>query len=134
MKLHSTLAVHHIGCLTDNLQRSIETYRQMGFSKFSEIMFIQSQQIRVCFVETGNNFFVELIEFSEHQAALKKMFTKGNLFYHVAYKVEHAEQKIIELQDAGFHLVNQFQSEAFPGKTCTFLYSPEMQLIELIES
>ncbi len=132
--MHKTqLTPHHIGCLTDNIKKSISTYEKMGFSAKSEIYFVSSQNVKVCFIEIRNLFYLELIEFSKENHSLNKIFKTGNPYYHIGYQVGNIQSAISELQAQGFYLVNQFSSEAFQGNLCAFLYSPEMQLIELIE-
>jgi methylmalonyl-CoA/ethylmalonyl-CoA epimerase len=128
------LAVHHFGCLTKNMDASIETYKSMGFTNASEIYVIKAQNVRVCFIAIGNNVFLELVEFTDDSAALKALFKSKNPYYHVGYLAEDIRSTIAELVAKGFYLVNEFSSEAFNGRTCAFLYSPEMHLIELIEA
>lgn len=127
------LLAHHIGCVTENMESSIAIYKQMGFQNISEVFFIQSQQVKVCFIETANNFFLELVEVLPSNVSLNKILKSKNPYYHVGYLVEDISASIAQLQNIDFYLVNQFSSEAFQGKQCAFLYSPEMHLIELIE-
>jgi len=126
--------MHHVGCLTLDINKSIENYAKMGFGNVSEIYSISEQKVRVCFVETGDKVYVELIEFSEDNPTLMAIYKNKNRYYHVGYLVDDFKQAVEELVSQGYYLVNEFSSEAFQGKSCAFLYSPELQLIELIES
>ena len=127
------LVPHHVGCLTLDIEKSATVYENMGFPNRSEEFAIKSQQVKVCFVEIGKNFFLELVEFSQDNPTLSKIFKSNNPYYHLGYLVASIATAIQQLEGQGFYLVNQFNSEAFKGKPCAFLYSPEMHLIELIE-
>jgi methylmalonyl-CoA/ethylmalonyl-CoA epimerase len=128
------MTAHHIGCLTDDMSSSIATYTALGFSNISPIYHVTLQQVSVCFIEIKNGFYLELVEFATTNTTLKKLFSNGQRYYHTGYLVNNIDNKINMLQSQGFYLVNKFSSEAFEGRQCAFLYSPQMQLIELIEN
>ena len=129
------LIFHHVGCLTRNIAQSVLFYKeQLGFRHISEVIGIASQQVKVCFIETGPGIFLELIEPVGDNAALGKMLKNNNPYYHIAYRVNDMGTMIEKLQKAGCYLVNRFFSEAFGNKECAFMYTPEMQLLELIET
>jgi hypothetical protein len=130
----SQLTAHHVGCLTENIGQSAEQYKTLGFKNVSEVYSIADQKVKVCFIEIRDDFFLELVECSPEQKGLKKILNSGNPYYHVGYKVSDFEKAIAELQQHDYRLINRFNSEAFGGKQCAFLYSPEMHLIELIEA
>ncbi len=130
---NTKLRAHHIGCLTNDMQSSIAAYRKLGFQNISEVTFVSSQKVKVCFVEIKQGFYLELVEFSETNHALQKIFKSNNPYYHVGYWVDNIDVCIADLELEGYYIVSQFNSEAFNGKRCAFMYSPEMHLIELIE-
>ena len=131
---HPKFKAHHIGCLTEDITQSLLHYKSLGFESISEIYPIAAQKVNVCFVEIQSNFYLELVEFHPENAALKRIFKNSNPYYHVGYLTENVPTAIKMLENEGFRLVNQFNSEAFKNKLCAFLYSPEMHLIELIEA
>jgi len=128
------LTAHHIGCLTENMAHSISHYQTMGFTNISSVYLIASQKVNVCFVEIKNGFYLELVEFLPDNTSLKRMFKNSNPYYHIGYLVQDISATIQLLQAQDFRLISQFNSEAFNGKFCAFLYSPEMHLVELIEA
>ena len=129
------LQLHHIGCLTENITETLHTYTHMlGFKKVSEVIAVEAQQVKVCFIETAPGVFLELVEPGGDNAALKKILKSKNPYYHTGYLVDNMPLAIEQLQQEGFYLVNRFVSEAFDNRECAFLYSPEMHLIELIET
>jgi methylmalonyl-CoA/ethylmalonyl-CoA epimerase len=128
------LRFHHIGCLSVNILETLATYSAMGFNNVSEIFTITNQKVKVCFVETAPEAFIEFIEPIGDNPTLQKILKSGNSYYHVGYTTPNIDRSIDMLEDNGFRLVNTFYSEAFHNKRCAFMYSPEMHLIELIES
>lgn len=129
----SELNAHHVGCLTKDIGKSIGVYREMGFQNISDIYSISSQSVNVCFIEIRKGFYLELVEFSQGNSSLERIFQNGTPYYHVGYTVENMDSTICLFQKRGFWILNKFHSEAFNGRLCVFLYSPEMHLIELIQ-
>jgi catechol 2,3-dioxygenase-like lactoylglutathione lyase family enzyme len=132
--LPNSLQFHHIGCLTESMENSINTYtQQLGFKKASDIITIEAQQVEVCFLETAPGVFLELVKPLSNDSFLTAILKTKNPYYHTGYLVKDISSTIDGLQEAGFYLVNRFRSEAFANKECAFLYTQEMHLIELIE-
>ena len=128
------LKFHHIGCLVGNIDESIKHYRVMlGPKSISDKIFISSQKVMVCFVDMGNEGFVELIESMDEGSVVEGLRRKGFNYYHVGYSVSDLDKTIKELESSNFKLIDIFNSEAFDDKRCAFMYTPEMHLIELIE-
>ena len=126
---------HHVGCLVDNLEESILTYSNLlGFDPPSEIYDISSQKVKVCFIKNTADSFIELVEPYEDNTSLRKMLKKGQTFYHTAYTVKNFDEALEEMESKGAKFMPVFTSEAFNNRRCVFLYTPELQLIELIES
>ena len=129
------LELHHIGCLVDNIEESVQRYKRLfKETQASEIVFISAQQVNVCFVKVPiHNVFLELIESKAEDSVISKLKNKGFTYYHLGYYVKDMQKTIETLEDENFKFINTFTSEAFNNKKCSFLMSPEMHLIELIE-
>lgn len=130
------MRLHHIGYIVEDIDKGISVYQPLisNESKIkSEIYHIQDQKVKVCFLDIGNDIFIELVEPAEDNKPLKKMKKKGIGYYHLGFLVEDIRQKIEELEVAGYRQLNLFSSEAFQGRLCSFLLSPDLQLVELIE-
>jgi catechol 2,3-dioxygenase-like lactoylglutathione lyase family enzyme len=128
------LRFHHIGCLTEDIERSIASYSELfGFNRISRIFNISDQEVKVCFIETSPDTFLELIEPTGVNPTLRKLIKSNNLYYHIGYLTPEIESAIESFIKKDFKLVNTFHSEAFQNRKCAFLYSPDMHLIELIQ-
>ena len=127
---------HHLGCLVNRIEEAIEQYRQMHGQNLvaSNMYTIKDQQVRVCFLNITENMLLEFVEVDEENKTLGRMMRKGITFYHLGYKVIKIDESINRLLNDGYRLVNSFNSEAFEGKKCAFLISPQQHLIELIQA
>lgn len=128
------LFLHHIGCLTENIGISIKTYQNdLGFVSVSKLFNIEAQKVVVCFVETAPNIFIELVQPSIDNKSLQKLLKNKVSFYHIGYLTTNFDVTLENLISKNFYHINTFFSEAFNNKKCAFLYTPEMQLIEIIQ-
>lgn len=127
------LEFHHIGILVDDIESAVENYK--GLFEGSSVdgpYEIVSQGVKVCFLsmDKGHLEFVEGIGDSSILDVMKKRKVK---YYHVGYLVRDVDATIDALCCRNHRHVSTFSSEAFAGRKCAFLFSPEMHLIELIE-
>ena len=61
------------------------------------------------------------------------LLKKNTSYYHIGYKVKDIVATILKLETMNYKTMEIFYSEAFNGKRCVFLFTPEAHLIELIE-
>jgi methylmalonyl-CoA/ethylmalonyl-CoA epimerase len=130
----SGLHQHHIGCLVHNIESfKEENDPTWGKASYSQIHTVSTQDVKVCFLQFSSDTIIELVEPGPENQALSRMIQKGITFYHVGFITDAYEKSVKKLVNGGFRLVNEFNSEAFGGKRCAFLFHPQLQLIELIE-
>jgi catechol 2,3-dioxygenase-like lactoylglutathione lyase family enzyme len=128
------LVVHHIGCVVSSIEESLETYKStLGFSNCSEVFFVSSQAVKVCFLEIGRGTYLELVEPMDQNSAVAKLLKKRHSYYHVGYKTSNFKKDVNDLERKGAKLITRFKSEAFNNKECAFYYTEELHMIELIE-
>ena len=128
------LRFHHVGVIVSSIKKSLDHYKLMfSENKISKEFHIASQGVKVCFIETGNNVFLELIEPVDEGGSVAHLIEKKIKYYHAGYVVSNMDQTIDYLCSKDFKHLETFSSEAFDGKRCAFLYTPELHLIELIE-
>jgi len=128
------MKLHHIGCLVDDIEISKEMYRKVfKFSNISETIYVSSQRVYICFIEIGNDTYLELIQPEDETSPLLKYRQKNINYYHLAYLVKNIDEVVAELCSKDAILLTSFPSEGFNHRKAVFLYSPERHLIELIE-
>ena len=129
------LELHHIGNLVEDIDSAVLTYRLLyGEECASDKIFVSSQGVFVCFINTGKNVFIELVQPVDETSSVFRMRKKGISYYHLAYVTKNFETTSEYLLSCNFKVLNLFYSEAFENKRCQFMYSPEGELIELIEN
>jgi methylmalonyl-CoA/ethylmalonyl-CoA epimerase len=134
MNFVNTLHYHHVGLLVESIEESIAHYRTLfGSSNISDIIFIQSQKVKICFVKNAPNSYIELVQPIGDDSIVAKLLKKRTSYYHLAYKVSNIENAVAELEQLNYKPLAYFNSEAFNDKRCIFLFTPETHLIELIE-
>lgn len=129
------LKMHHVGCLVENIEEAFNNYKILiSDISISKIYFIEEQKVKVAFLNISDQLFLELVEVTDETTSLYKMKKKGVSFYHLAFLDSDFDNRVIYLQNNNYRLISIFNSEAFDGNKCAFFYTPDMQLIELIEA
>lgn len=129
----AALTFHHTGLLTENLEETASHYAEIfGPQAVSAVYFVQSQQVKVCFVQVGADAFIELVQPVSEDSVVSNLLKKRISYYHTGYKVKDLSRAIERLEQLHYKAMTPFASEAFEGKSCVFLLSPEGTLIELI--
>jgi len=130
-----SLTYHHSAILVKNMQEAVENYAALfGAGAVSQVYSISSQLVNVCFVSTGNNTNIELVQPFAGNNAFDAYFKRGIHYYHIAYKAQNFDEATEQLVTAGYRLLNTFFSEAFNNKRCAFLLTPQGHLTEIIEA
>jgi len=134
-RIESRLLFHHVGVLVVSMHEARMQYaRLFGEEHVSAVIEIDSQKVRVCFVRIGEGSFLELVESMDATSKVAGMLKRQTTYYHVGYKVDDIEKAVDEMQALNYKPGEYFFSEAFNGKRCIFLFSPQAHLIELIEA
>lgn len=128
------LKFHHVGLLVDDLEFSIRHYSDLfGETNISKVYKINSQKVNVCFVKVGDGSYIELVEPCGEDSVVYKLLKKRISYYHIGYKVTDILDEVKKLEALNYKAMDFFNSEAFNGGKCIFLFTPEAHLIELIE-
>lgn len=123
---------HHIGCAVGQLESSCETYGDaFGLQRRTRPFNVQSQGVRVCFLELGRHFYLELVTPLTNAATLAPFLKVG--FYHLCFLVDDLDAARGRLKALRFSSLPEFSSEAFAGALCQFFVSPQLHLIELAQ-
>ena len=130
--LDPLLTFHHVGCVVKNIGEAMEAYRPVA-RHIGETLYIESQKVRVCFVEVGPGTYVELVEPVGEESAVGQLLAKRISFYHIGFLVRDFDQRLRDLAENGYLHMSTFRSEAFGMRRCAFLASPVAHLIEIIE-
>ena len=128
------LTFHHVGLLVENMTDSINHYSALfGEASISETIHVSTQKVKVCFVKIAEGSYIELVQPMGEDSVVYKLLKKRTTYYHIGYKVADISSMVLKLEKMSYKAMEFFISEAFQGKKCIFLFSPEAHLIELIE-
>lgn len=125
-------APHHVGCAVQTLSDGVATYSAaLGLKRRSRAFDVTSQNVKVCFLEMTDGFFLELVAPLNDKARLSSFQNVG--FYHLCFLVEDLEPARQGLRARGFKPFPAFASEAFDGARCQFFLTPDRHLVELAQ-
>lgn len=127
------LEFHHIGCIVDDIDASVMLHQQVHSGKVSPKILIASQEVIVCFAELSDGTYLEFVQAAGDNSVINGLKKKKVSYYHLGYKVNDFETTIAGLENLDYKLLGTFNSEAFQGKRCSFMLTPDLRLIELIE-
>jgi len=79
------MKIHHTGIIIDNIEKSIEIYKKLGYVLNSEIMIDDNQYLKIAFLKSSDGFqIIELIEPLGEKSSIKN-FKDG--YHHICYDV-----------------------------------------------
>ncbi|MDN3426765.1 methylmalonyl-CoA epimerase [Microbacterium sp. APC 3898] len=127
--------VDHIGIAVRDLNAVLPYYTDTLGLPLMKIEEVESQKVRVAFIDAGN-VKLELLEAMDDQSAIYKFLEKkGEGIHHIAFGVENIEQRMEELRDKGIRLLSDKPNPGAGGAMVAFLHpkSSNGVLYELCE-
>jgi catechol 2,3-dioxygenase-like lactoylglutathione lyase family enzyme len=123
--------LHHVGCAVRDLDASLSHYsRLLGPRRRSPVIAVTSQKVNVCFIELEPGNYLELIAATASASPIDRFVNTG--FYHMCFTVDDLATAVAGLP-VRFRPLPAFRSEAFANRTCQFIVTPELHLIEFAE-
>jgi methylmalonyl-CoA/ethylmalonyl-CoA epimerase len=131
----NNIRVHHYGLATDNLERSIETLRSLGYH-IGKITLDPVQKVRVVFASRPKESMIELICDIDAKGPTSSIVSKtGNGLYHICYEVDNLEETIMKFRDKGFLLMHSpAPAVACSDKRIAWMYNRYIGLVEFLEA
>ena len=127
--------VDHIGIAVKDLNDVLPYYTDTLGLPLLKIEEVESQKVRVAFIDAGN-VKLELLEpMDEHSAIFKFLEKKGEGIHHIAFGVVDIEQRMEELRENGVRLLSDKPNPGAGGAMVAFLHpkSSNGVLYELCE-
>jgi methylmalonyl-CoA/ethylmalonyl-CoA epimerase len=130
--------LNHIGVATPDLDASIAFYRDvMGASDITEPFVLESQQVRVCFVNTPDGGTqIELLQPTAPDSAVGKWLEKNPLGgqHHICYEVPDIQVAKAWFESLGKRVLGEPRIGAH-GTLIIFVHPKDMggQLTEIME-
>lgn len=130
----SGLNIHHYGLATNDLEKSIESFRVLGY-EVGPTYVDPLQKVKLAFVSRPGEPLIEIICDLDTDGPTQKIVAKsGSGFYHLCYEVDDIEQTIEKFRVLGFLLRHKpVPAVAFAGRKIAWLYHRYIGLVELLE-
>ena len=114
--------VDHIGIAVSNIEESIAYYTNVLGLKLLKIEEVESQQVKVAFIDAGN-VKIELLEPMSEKSAVHGFIEKrGQGIHHVAFGVTGIEERMQELREHGVRLLSEGPLPGAGGAQVAFLH------------
>lgn len=134
----SDYTVHHIGYAVQSIEKSLLSYKTLGYRQISEICDDDTRNVKIVFVQhVASGHVLELISpltadspVSEQLKKMKRMASP----YHICYEVNDINDSIKYLKKKGFVPIDApKEAPALSGQLVSFLINKEVGMIELLQ-
>ncbi|MGX9135191.1 methylmalonyl-CoA epimerase [Rummeliibacillus sp. JY-2-4R] len=114
--------VDHIGIAVKDLDERITYYTNVLGMKLINVEEVESEQVRVAFIDAGNTH-IELLEPLTKESAIYKFLEKrGEGIHHVALAVTNIEQEIDKMRTEGARLLSEQPKIGAGGAKVIFIH------------
>jgi methylmalonyl-CoA/ethylmalonyl-CoA epimerase len=127
--------VDHIGVAVKSLEETLPFYTEVLRLPLLAIEEVESEKVKVAFLEVGETH-IELLEPTSDDSAIAKYIEKrGEGIHHIALGVESIQDRLIELKEKGIRLIQEEPKIGAGGAKVAFLHpkSTSGVLYELCE-
>lgn len=114
--------VDHIGIAVKKLEDTIPYYTDTLGLKLLHIEEVETEAVRVAFIDSGN-VKIELLEPMSSESAIHSFIEKkGEGIHHIAFGVEGIESRMNELREKGIRILNEQPKMGAGGAQVAFLH------------
>lgn len=114
--------IDHIGIAVKNLDDTIPYYTDILGLKLLHIEEVESEAVRVAFIDAGN-VKIELLEPMSIESAIHSFIEKkGEGIHHIAFGVVGIESRMNELRTKGIRILNEQPKVGAGGAQVAFLH------------
>ncbi len=127
--------IDHIGIAVDNLESSMETFRDILGLELVEVEEVPDQNVKVAKFRVGD-IDIELLQATSEDSSIAKYIAKkGPGIHHIAYNVDDVKKTINELEGRGVVMIDKEPRQGAGGKKIAFIHpkSTSKILTELCE-
>lgn len=114
--------VDHIGIAVRSIDESLSYYTKTLSLPLLAIEEVESQKVRVAFIDAGN-VKIELLESTDKNGAVAKFIEKrGEGIHHIAFQVEDIRTRMQSLKKEGVQLLQEDPKKGAGGAEVAFLH------------
>jgi methylmalonyl-CoA/ethylmalonyl-CoA epimerase len=114
--------IDHIGVAVEQLEPTLELYRDSFQLTVSHREVVQEQGVEAVLLDVGENH-VELLAPLDAQTPVGRFLaSRGPGLHHVAYQVKDIEATLAALRDAGLRLIDEQPRSGIRGSRVAFMH------------
>lgn len=114
--------IEHIGIAVNSLAEAIPFYEKVLGLKCYNIEEVADQKVRTAFFRIGETK-IELLESTDPEGPVGRFIEKkGEGIHHIAYAVDHIEERLKEAEEAGVKLIDATPRHGAEGLSIAFLH------------
>lgn len=99
--------IEHIGIAVKNLDASIKIFEKLLGTQCYKIEEVEDQKVKTAFFKLGETK-IELLEATSSDSPIAKFIDKkGEGIHHIAFETENLENKLKELKELNFQLIDE---------------------------
>ncbi|MGG1680026.1 methylmalonyl-CoA epimerase [Neobacillus sp. NRS-1170] len=127
--------VDHIGIAVKSLENALPFYTEVLSLPLLKIEVVESQKVKVAFLQAGETKLELLEPVSEESTIAKFIEKRGEGIHHVALGVNSIEERIMELKEKGIRMIDESPRLGAGGAHIAFMHpkSSSGVLYELCE-
>ncbi|WP_243290173.1 methylmalonyl-CoA epimerase [Bacillus sp. FJAT-47783] len=114
--------VDHIGIAVHNIEQALPFYTEKLGCKWMGEEIVQTQQVKVAFLDVGNTK-IELLQPTTETSPIAKFLEKrGEGIHHIALGVADIEARIKEITEKGVQMIDQSPRKGAGGADIAFMH------------
>ena len=127
------MKLHHIGIVTENIERDITAYERLGYMKADKVIIDEIQKNRLMFIR--NSISGEMIELIEPMDGQSSVATAKKGLTHLCYEVSSLTDKLDEIkrEHLGVIFTDILTAPALGNGKITFVYYKGGAVMEFFE-
>ncbi len=127
--------LEHLGIAVKNIEQSDALFKLLLGNTHYKVEGVESEGVKTAFYD-GGNVKIELLEATNENSPIHKFIEKrGEGLHHIAFEVDNIHQRMEELRQQGFRLLNEQPKDGADNKLICFIHPKDTNgiLIELCQ-
>ncbi len=131
---NSDIKLHHIGYAVNDIGKSAAEFEVLGFKKESEVVEDKIRKVNILLIKK-DNVLIELVSPLTKDSPVYTILSKiGSTSYHLCFSTGDIIKSVERLKKNKYLVLEKPNPAlAFNGNLVSFLYHPQVGLIELVE-
>jgi len=114
--------IEHIGIAVNSIAEALPFYEKVLGLKCYNIEEVADQKVKTAFFMIGQTK-IELLESTDPEGPVGKFIEKrGEGIHHIAFAVDHLEERLREAESAGIRLIDSAPRKGAEGLSIAFLH------------